>query len=68
MPDAPFFSLHQGMMTDGRNFTEFLGGNEFDRVVVSKFDDFLQESFGERTFKRLVEWTLMYGNMTLLSR
>jgi hypothetical protein len=32
---------------DGRTFDTFLGTDQFEKKVLSKFDDFLNESFGE---------------------
>ena len=32
---------------DGKTFEGFLGGDHFEKKVMSKFDDFLHESFGE---------------------
>jgi hypothetical protein len=32
---------------DGKTFEAFLGGDRFNKKILSKFDDFLQESFGK---------------------
>jgi hypothetical protein len=42
-----FFSFHEGKTTDGKTFEGFLGGDQFEKRVMSKFDDFLSESFGK---------------------
>jgi len=44
------------MTTDGRNFEAFLGNDHFEKKVMSKFDDFLHESFGEITFRQREIW------------
>jgi hypothetical protein len=53
LSQLPSFSLHQGTTTDGKTFEGFLGGDCFEKKVMSKFDDFLHESFGE--------WMLVVG-------
>ncbi|KAH9955191.1 hypothetical protein BGW80DRAFT_1566314 [Lactifluus volemus] len=48
-------ALHQGTTTDGKTFEGFLGNDRFEKKVMSKFDDFLHESFdqGECTARAL---------------
>jgi hypothetical protein len=41
------FSFHQGTTVDGRTFEKFLGKDYFEKKVMLKFDEFLQESFGK---------------------
>jgi hypothetical protein len=50
---VPSFSLHQGMTVDGKTFESFLGNDRFEKKIMSKFDNFLHESFGKRFFQRL---------------
>lgn len=47
MSNLPSFSLHQGTTADGKTFEAFLGNDSFEKNFMSKFDDFLHESFGE---------------------
>lgn len=42
-----FRSYHQGTTADGRSFETFLGKDNFEKRILSKFDKFLQESFGK---------------------
>jgi hypothetical protein len=38
------------MTADGKTFETFLGNDQFERSVMLKFDDILQESFSKKVF------------------
>jgi hypothetical protein len=40
-------SLHEGKTVDGITFDKFLGDDSFEAEVMVRFDEFLNESFGE---------------------
>jgi hypothetical protein len=44
-----FFSFHQGTTEEGKTFDAFVGKDQFKKVL-SKFDNFLNNSFGKLVF------------------
>jgi hypothetical protein len=47
---------------DGKTFETFLENDGFEKNVMSKFDDFLHESFGKRMCL-MASWGLIYSDV-----
>jgi hypothetical protein len=43
-----YLSIHEGKTSDEKPFDKFMGDDGFEAEVMARFDEFLNESFGEQ--------------------